>query len=293
MMENFQIAAGQFPWIFGVFFFALGACAGSFMNVCIYRIPAEKSVVRPRSQCRCGKPIAWYDNIPIASWFILRGRARCCGERFSFRYAAVEIMTACAYLYLWSFFPAAEALAWMMFVSLIIVVSFIDIDTMELPDMLTIGGMVAGVAVSMLVPEIHFDANPAEPRVFSALKAFIVSVSGVAVGSGILYWLRLLAECFLKREAMGEGDVVLIGCIGAFCGWQGAVFSIFGGSFIGALVMVPAMLISKLLFRGRGLRAEIPFGPWLGMGAVAYALFLRDFVDSYFAGLAGVFFGGL
>ena len=140
-MNDILEANREFPWIFDIFMFLFGACMGSFMNVCIYRIPSGKSQIRPGSRCKCGAPIKWYDNIPILSWFILRGRARCCGQKFSFRYPFNELLCACLYLYLWLSYSPALALALMFFLSLMIVVSFIDFDTMELSDVLTVGGV--------------------------------------------------------------------------------------------------------------------------------------------------------
>lgn len=290
MFENIATACGQAPWIFGAFFFCMGACVGSFLNVCIYRIPRGKSIVSPPSSCACGRRIAWYDNIPILSWFVLRGKARCCGRRFSFRYALVEIMTALIYLYLWQSFPWKAALALMFFVSLLIVASFIDIDTMELPDVLTVGGILAGVVISAAAPQIHSGAYVQGEPLASSIRSLILSCGGAAFGAGVLYLTRLLAECVFGREAMGEGDVVLTACIGAFCGWQGAVFAIFGGSVIGALVLLPIMAFFKIFGGKKRFETEVPFGPWLSLGAAAYAMFLSPYVDRYFSAVAEALF---
>lgn len=292
IMENIAIAYEHAPWIFSIFFFCLGACVGSFLNVCIYRIPYGKSIVRPASHCACGKPIAWYDNIPIISWFILRGKARCCGRHFSFRYAFIEFMTACIYSYLWETMAWKPALVFMFFISLLIVISYIDYDTMELSDILTIGGTLSGVLLSTLVPQIHF-FDMQEYSLLWAIRGFIVSILGVLVGTGILYWIRLLSEYIFNREAMGEGDVILIGCIGAFCGWQGAIFAIFGGSIVGAFVLVPMLTIVKLFGGGRNFKGEVPFGPWLSIGALAYVVFFAPYVDAYFETLKNTFFYGI
>ena len=289
MMNDILEANREFPWIFEIFMFLFGACMGSFMNVCIYRIPSGKSIVRPGSRCKCGAPIKWYDNIPILSWFILRGKARCCGQKFSFRYPFNELLCACLYLYLWLSYSPALALALMFFLSLMIVVSFIDFDTMELSDVLTVGGFLAGVLVSAFVPELHLgDSCAGRPFVANSLVSISLSLLGAFVGSGILFWFRLLAEYLFKREAMGEGDVVLIGCIGAFCGWQGAIFAIFGGSVLGSVLMVPILIFNRLCSK-RGGSCEIPFGPWLALGAAVYVLFLKAEVDSYFASIIELF----
>ena len=114
-MLDFAAVAAAFPWFLPLVAFVLGACVGSFLNVCIHRIPAGQSVVRPGSHCACGAPIRWYDNIPILSWFFLRGRARCCGRRFSFRYPLVEALTAALSLACWLLFPPAKALGGALF----------------------------------------------------------------------------------------------------------------------------------------------------------------------------------
>ncbi len=290
MLENIELAASNMPWLFSAFFFVFGACVGSFLNVCIYRIPEGKSIISPPSHCKCGAKIKWYDNIPILSWFILKGRARCCYEPFSFRYPFVETLCAVVFACIWNFFPMAQAFAYMFFFALMVVVSFIDIDCMELPDLLTVGGCVAGVVVSFLVPQIHVkDAMEGAPFLFYAIKSALISVIGIAVSTGFLYWFRLLAEYVFKREAMGEGDVVLIGCIGAFCGWQGAIFAIFGGSLIGSLIMIPIIIWFRIFVRRKKIMETIPYGPWLAIGAAVY-LFVQKYVDFYFEGIKAIFF---
>lgn len=288
-MNDILEANREFPWIFEIFIFLFGACMGSFMNVCIYRIPQGKSIIRPGSRCQCGAPIKWYDNIPILSWFILRGKARCCGQKFSFRYPFNELLCACLYLYLWLSHAPALALALMFFLSLMLVVSFIDFDTLELSDALTVGGFLAGLVISALVPELHLsEAYAYRPFLANSIESLALALAGAFVGTGILFWFRLLAEYLFKREAMGEGDVVLIGCIGAFCGWQGAVFSIFGGSVLGSVLMIPIVIFNKCRSKPEG-GCEIPFGPWLALGAAIYVLFLKADVDLYFASIAGMF----
>ena len=283
-MEIFKTAAEN-PWIIDIFIFCVGACAGSFLNVCICRIPAGESIVSPPSHCVCGKAIPPWLNIPILSWFMLRGRAKCCGAKISFRHPMVESLTALIFLLLWINFDLPVALAGMFFSSLMIFCAFVDIDTMELPDMATVGGMFAGVLVS--------------------------SITGAVVGAGILYLLRLFSGIVFKREAMGEGDVILSACIGSFCGWQGAVFDIFGGSVIGCVLLLPALLLARV-FAGKGKRdvgidnkpvdgaaeseggeggAAVPFGPWLAAGALLYFMYLHSLVDAYFGGVARVLLG--
>ena len=306
-----------FPCFFPIVVFLFGACVGSFLNVCIYRIPAGKSIVSPPSHCACGKPIAWYDNIPILGWFLLRGRARCCGRRISFRYPLVEILTAAAFCRMFAAYEPAVAFAGMLFAALMIFCAFVDIDTMTLPDFATVGGTAAGVALSVLIPQLHSAEIEGAPFFASAVASATSAVCGIAVGSGLLYWVRLGGEVVFRREAMGEGDVILIGAIGAFCGWQGALFAIFAGSLIGAVVMLPLCAIKILFSKKSELRKSgkdkngdgneegdgdegggeefapdaIPYGPWLALGGLLYYMFFSDWVCAYFDAVGKLLFG--
>lgn len=243
MLDNLQLVNAEAPWFFALVVTVFGACIGSFLNVCIYRIPKGESVAHPRSHCSCGKRIAWYDNIPIASWFILRGRARCCGARFSFRYPFVEMLTAGLFLACWLLASPAVALCWMLFVALMICATFVDLDTMTIPDRCSIGGMLLGLLLSALVPQLHTYGS----HVPNGFTAFVLSLQGAFIGSALVYWIMVLAEIILGKPAMGEGDVKLMGAIGAFCGWQGAVFSLFGGAVLGCIVYFAFMLVQWAL----------------------------------------------
>lgn len=286
-MNDFIQAAAEFPSIIGAAVFCIGACVGSFLNVCILRIPKGESIVSPPSHCKCGAPIKWFDNIPILSWFVLRGKARCCGGRISFRYPLVEALTAALFLLLWLTFPPTVAAVYMLFAALMVFCTFVDLDTMTLPDAATVGGAILGVVAACAVPEMLVE-NAAQMHPLAAhVRGFGYSVFGCAVSSGVLYWIRLLAGTLLRREAMGEGDVILVGCIGAFCGWQGGLFALFGGSIIGCAVMIPTILISRGFSKNSG-EIEIPFGPWLAAGAVVY-IFCADFVRAALANFYVIF----
>lgn len=301
-----------FPWFFPGVVFVFGACVGSFLNVVILRLPAGRSVVLPGSRCACGKPLAWYDNIPILSWIILRGKARCCGRLFSVRYPMVELLTAGLFLAAWFSYPPVLALVVMGFIAWMIAPSFIDLDTMEIPDIFSIGGFVLGLLCALLVPALHgFDGDF---WIVDAFRSETAAVQGAFIGSGLILWVALIAETLLRKEAMGFGDVKLMGAIGAFCGWQGAVFALFGGAILGCLGFLFAALIK--IFRpatpeaaaGKtaapaqpvdaaeaGEDAEIegvrvPFGPALAGAAVLYLLWLHPFVDAYFATISDVLF---
>lgn len=142
--------------------------------------------------------------------------------------------------------PNCSGVGWNVFASLMVFCAFVDIDTMTLPDFATVGGTVLGFLISILLPGLHGIDVGGAPYFVSMVASAVSSAVGIAVGSGIVYWIRLLGECVFGREAMGEGDVILAGCIGAFCGWQGAVFAIFGGSVIGAVLLLPVLAIAKV-----------------------------------------------
>ena len=292
------------PWFFPLASAVFGACIGSFLNVCIYRIPKNESIVRPGSHCGCGQPIAWYDNIPVLSWLILRGRARCCGRPFSFRYPAIELLTAGLFLACWLLFPPTKAVAGMVFCSILVCATFIDLDHLIIPDAFTLGGAVMGVLLSMLLPALHGQAH--EIFVVASLRSAVDAVLGLLLGSALVLWIALLAEVVLKKEAMGFGDVKFLGTIGAFVGWKGAVFSIFGGAMVGCVWFVLALLWQKAAGQKSpepapapvegetappaiGFGVQVPFGPMLAIAALIYFLALHRWVDAYFSGLTVMF----
>jgi leader peptidase (prepilin peptidase)/N-methyltransferase len=294
--------SAAFPWFFPAVVFIFGACIGSFLNVVIYRLPAEKSVVTPGSHCACGKAISWYDNVPILSWFILRGRARCCGRPYSFRYPFVELLTASAFLACWLHFPLGKAICGMLFMSVLICALFIDLDHFIIPDVFTIGAGVVGVILSFAVPALHDQANGL--FLVDNMRSGINSLQGLLIGSGVVLWIAVLAESILKKEAMGFGDVKFVGAIGAFCGWQGALFSIFGGALVGTVWFAVALLWQKLSGRPApvapksetpegeaaplGFGVHVPFGPMLAIAGALYFLFFSPWVTAWFAEIAAV-----
>jgi leader peptidase (prepilin peptidase) / N-methyltransferase len=303
MISDYAEFAAAFPWFFPAAVALFGAIVGSFLNVVIYRMPLEKSIVTPGSHCGCGAPIKWYDNIPVLSWFLLRGKARCCGRCYSFRYAFVELLTAALFLLCWLMFPPAKALCGMLFVSCVLCALFIDLDHMIIPDEFTIGLGVAGVVLSVFVPSLH---NQTDDLFFvNALQSGVISLQGLLIGSGLVLWIALIAEALLKKEAMGFGDVKFVGAIGAFLGWQGAVFSIFGGAVVGT-IWIGLALIWKKLFGDKvqvapraetpegeateiGMGAQIPFGPMLAIAALLHFFCFSAWMDDYFAELAAMF----
>lgn len=302
-MESYHEVSASLPWFFPLFAAVVGACIGSFLNVCIYRIPKNESVVSPRSHCGCGQPIAWHDNIPILSWLLLRGRARCCGRPFSFRYPAVELLTAVLFLSCWLLFPPGKAVAGAVLCVIVICALFIDLDHMIIPDVFTVGGGVVGLLLSLLLPSLHGQSH--EFFAVASLRAGKEALLGLTVGSGLVLWIALWAEAILKKEAMGFGDVKFLGALGAFVGWKGALFGMFGGAMLGCVWFVAAYLWQKATGRtapvalpaetpegqpaALGFGVHVPFGPMLGVAALIYFFGAHRWVDSYFAEMSGLF----
>ncbi len=292
--------SAAFPWLFPLVAFVFGACIGSFLNVVIYRVPKDQSIVRPGSHCGCGQPIKWHDNIPILSWLILRGRARCCGRRFSIRYPFVELLTALLFLACWLQFPPAVAACGWVLVSCLVAATFIDLDHMIIPDVFTIGLAVAGVLLSLLVPALH--GFQEDYFFLDSFRSGVAAIQGVLVGSGLVLWIALLAEVVLRKEAMGFGDVKFVGAIGAFCGWPGAVFAVFGGALVGTVWFVIALLWEKAAGKPAPVApptedaagepaplafgAHVPFGPMLAIAGALYFLFFRDAALRWLADVA-------
>jgi leader peptidase (prepilin peptidase)/N-methyltransferase len=302
MIDSLAEVSGAHPWFFPTLAFVFGTCIGSFLNVVIYRVPAGKSIVRPGSACACGAPIAWYDNIPILSWILLRGRARCCGRPFSFRYPFIELLTGLLFLGCWLRMAPPVAICGWVFLGSLICGTFIDLDHMIIPDAFTIGLAVEGLLLSLLVPALHGQASGF--FLLDTLRSGSASVVGVVAGSGVVLWIALVAEALLKKEAMGFGDVKFVGAVGAFCGWHGAIFSIFGGAAVGTVWIGTALLWQKLSGAPAaaapraetpdgepadiGLGMHVPFGPMLAVAGALYFLLLRGWVDRWFDQLTGL-----
>lgn len=269
----------EFSWWFAYFAalaFILGATFGSFLNVCIHRIPLDQSVVRPRSHCpHCGHMIAWYDNVPLLSYLWLRARCRHCGQPISVRYFLVEALTGTLFLLVWweYGFDLRTPVYWMA-VSGLILGTFVDFDHMILPDRVTIGGTVLGFVFSPLVPELHAQVT----RLDSLREAVI----GWAVGFGLLWIVGLLGKLALKREAMGFGDVKLLGAMGAWCGWKAVLFIVVVSSFIGAMVGIVLMALRK-----HERLSHIPYGPYLALAAAIWILWGYRSLDTILLWLVG------
>lgn len=282
--------ANLFPWIG----FLIGACLGSFLNVVAYRVPRNLSVVKPRSTCpACEVPIPCFLNIPVVGWLILKGKARCCGAKISARYWVVEMVLG--FSFAWIFYcyldhkDTGVSIASAIFVWLLIGVVVIDLETMLIPDRFSMGGAGVGFCLSVYFPSIHHINF--HPLGIESLVAGLHSFVGILIGSGLLYWIGSVASRFFGRDALGEGDIKLLGCVGAFCGWKGAVFCIFGGAVLGCALLIPFLLWQKMNVSQEGdseneplgFGMEIPFGPYLALAALGYFFGLSKWVDPWFA----------
>ncbi len=237
-----------------LFSFLLGLCLGSFLNVCIYRIPAGESIINPPSRCPfCKEHIRFYDNIPVLSYIILRGRCRSCGGKISIQYPVVEISEALfSYILFIKFGLSIEYIAYLAFISSLIVITFIDLRHMIIPDIISIPGIIAGIVSSIILPHIHI----------------IDSIIGLVAGGGSFYLIALIFLNIKGKEGMGGGDIKLIAMIGAWMGWRPLPIVVLISSIMGIIIGGGALLVS-----GEGLKKRIPFGPFLSMGAIIYLLF--------------------
>ena len=232
----------------GLGFCLLGTVVGSFLNVCIYRIPWQKSVIWPSSTCpHCLEAIRAHDNIPIISWIALRGECRGCGEPISMRYPLVEALVGLLFLGAYVsdvlYLPARAGLGAgtgdstglgslpCVFLALLVAATFIDYDLMIIPDQITVTGMIVGIGMGTVWPEVR--PAPGSWPAITHLQGLWVGLEGLLVGAGLTQFVRKSASFALRREAMGFGDVTLMGMIGAFMGWQAAVLTFFLAPFLG------------------------------------------------------------
>jgi leader peptidase (prepilin peptidase) / N-methyltransferase len=242
--------------IYVAFAFVLGACMGSFANVVIYRMPDGLSIMG-RSYChKCNKQIAWYDNIPLLSYFLLRGRCANCQARFSIRYPAVEFIMAILFaVVVYQYDLTWTTVEYLIFTFGLVTASFIDYDHMILPDEFTLGGLALALIGAALNPE----------------REFLEAIYGLLFGGGILWLVAYVYYIFTGREGLGGGDIKLLAWMGCLLGWQAIPFIILSSSVIGSIV---GIIISKK--SEAGLKTMIPFGPFLALGALLYILGLKS-----------------
>ncbi|MEA3490094.1 MAG: prepilin peptidase [Candidatus Omnitrophota bacterium] len=247
--------------------FVAGVIIGSFLNVCIYRTPLGKSIVRPRSHCPfCEHTIGWFDNIPLISFFLLRGRCRHCGRRIPLRYFLVEFVTAVSGIALLLYFSLSlEFFVYWFFTCVLIAVVGIDIEHQEIPDIITVPGIFIGVA---LMTVFRLDGSSVH------LGSFMNSVLGVLAGGCSMFLLGVAGELVFRKEALGGGDVKLMGMIGAVLGWKLVLLTF----FLAPLLGVGVGLFMKIRFR----KEEIAYGPYLALGAMISLMYGNRILDCLF-----------
>lgn len=249
-------------WWLYLWVFPVGLVVGSFLNVCIVRLPIGQSIVSPRSLCpTCHKPIAWFDNIPIISYIWLWGQCRQCQTPISIRYPVIELMNGIGYVGILATFGwTLAAGVYAVFLSALLVIAWIDLDHLIIPDVISLPGIALGLLAAATVLPI----------------GFINSVVGVILGGGILWVLAILSPYLFGKEGLGGGDIKLLAMIGAFMGWQPVLLTLMLASVFGALVGI-GLLAFKVMKRGH----YIPFGPFLVGGALVALFFYADLVQWY------------
>lgn len=247
-----------------IFVLWFGMCIGSFMNVCIYRLPIAKSIADPsRSVCpNCNSMIRFYDNIPVFSYLWLKGRCRHCNTPISFRYPLVEAIAGLVALSVFlTFGLTLEGLIYFIFITSLLIITFIDIDHKIIPNVITIPGIPIGLLLALGLPAV----------------TFVDSILGLLAGGGSLFIVAWTYSLLTGKEGMGGGDIKLLAMIGTIIGWKGVLFTIFVSSAAGTLVGIPVMLV-----KGKNMKFAVPFGPFLSIGAITYIFMGQKIIYWYF-----------
>jgi leader peptidase (prepilin peptidase)/N-methyltransferase len=247
---------------FSIISFIFGAVVGSFLNVCICRMPKDESVVSPPSHCpKCNYRICWYDNIPLVSYLLLRGKCRGCGTHISMQYPLVELLNGLLTLALFlRFGPTLPFLVLFLFCSALVVITFIDLEHQIIPDEISLPGIVVGFICSF----------------FLQGHSWLNSLLGILLGGGSLLLVAYSYQWLTGKEGMGGGDIKLLAMMGAFLGWKSIPFIIFASSLVGSVVGVTIMLVQK-----KDSKLAIPFGPYLAFGAVLFIFYGRQLIHWY------------
>jgi len=251
-----------------ILLFIIGAIVGSFINVCIYRLPRSESIILPRSRCTsCGAVIGWFDNVPILSFLILKGKCRSCKKRIPARYIIVEALSGfiCVLLFLYFGLTAKFFILWFL-LSGLMAASFIDLKFHEIPDVITLPGIVVGLLLAGLYPSLLGEVKN--------LPSFLDSVLGVLAGGGSVYLAGFIGEFIFKKEAMGGGDVKLLAMIGAFIGWKLVLLTFFLAPFFGSIVGIVAKIKEG--------KEIIPYGPHLSLAALVAILYGEKILSKLF-----------
>ncbi|HJV34075.1 A24 family peptidase [Geomonas sp.] len=251
-----------FPYLLYVFGFILGAVVGSFLNVCICRIPKKESVAFPPSHCRiCDYRLRWYDNIPILSYLLLKGHCRGCGEPISPQYPVVELINGVLTVCLLVKFDLGLSFAVLfIFCSALVTITFIDLEHQIIPDVITLPGIVVGFLFSFFIPRFGWQN----------------SLIGILAGGGSLLLIAFAYSVVTKKDGMGGGDIKLMAMMGAFFGWQAVLFIIFASSLLGSLIGVAIIIARK-----QDSTFAIPFGPFLSTAAIVYIFYGRQIMLWY------------
>lgn len=257
--------------IYPAFAFIFGTLVGSFLNVCICRLPKDESIVSPPSHCPfCSYQIRWYDNIPLLSYLFLRGKCRGCGTRISIQYPFVELLNGVLTMLLFlRFGPTPAFAALFLFCSALVVITFIDIEHQIIPDEISLPGIVVGFVLSF----------------FLQGHGWLNSLLGILLGGGSLLLVAYSYQLLTGKEGMGGGDIKLLAMMGAFLGWKAVPFIIFASSLIGSVFGISIMLLQK-----KDSKLAIPFGPYLAVGAVLYIFYGKALIRWYL-GLSGFYQG--
>jgi leader peptidase (prepilin peptidase)/N-methyltransferase len=239
-----------------------GALVGSFLNVCIFRLPKKESIIWPGSHCpHCKKPIKFYDNIPLISYILLMGKCRYCKNPISFQYPLVEGTTAlCSLFLIMEFGPSLGYLFYFALVAALIVITVIDLYHQIIPDVISLPGIGVGLIASLILPQ----------------NTFLNSLIGVLLGGGSRVIVGTLYQWLFKREGMGGGDVKLLAMIGAFLGWKAVILTILLSSLIGSITGIIIMVL-----KGKDFKYAIPFGPFLSLGAVISLFYGESLINWY------------
>jgi len=235
-----------------------GAAVGSFLNVCIVRLPADQSLMRPRSRCpQCGNPIAWFDNVPILSWIVLRGRCRHCGQPISVQYPLIEAFVAALWLgAAWRYGVGVAGLEAAVLATLLVGIAVTDARHYLIPDEYTIGGGVLGLAFAAA----------------SGADGIVQALIGGAVGFLLLLFIAWAGQKAFGKEAMGGGDIKMMAMVGTFVGWKGVLLTVFGGALLGTIIFVPLTI---------GRRRLVPFGVFLAAAAAVTYLWGSEIITWY------------
>jgi leader peptidase (prepilin peptidase)/N-methyltransferase len=228
----------------------VGLCFGSFLNVCILRLPHDQSLLRPRSTCpQCKQPIAWRDNIPVVSWLWLRGKCRWCHKPISVQYPVIEALVGVLFgVSVLAYGPSLHAVSASVFGTLLLGIAITDARHYLIPDEFSLGGLVLGLALAL----------------GGGVPGFLQALLGAAVGFALLWTVAQAGAWVFKEEAMGGGDIKMMAMVGSFVGWRGVLLTVFAGAALGSLIFVPLSIKKKRL---------VPFGVFLAVGAVVTYVF--------------------